>query len=63
MFDEIAIKKYLFWDGNRVFGYEDVRTAMTEKGALVFMVTALNSSRKIPVGYCLLNGLSANAKL
>lgn len=70
MFDEMAIKKDLVWDGEKVTGYVDlgeggIATDDSEaaKEALVFMVTALNRNWKIPVGYCLVHSLSATVKL
>lgn len=69
MFDEMAIKKDLVWDGNNICGYVDLGHGIMESDncplateALVFMVTALNKSWKIPVVYCLINGLSAEMK-
>lgn len=70
MFDEIAIKKDLVWDGQKVTGYVDFGEggigsddSEVAKEALVFMITALNRNWKIPVGYCLINALTANVKL
>lgn len=69
MFDEMAIKKELVWDGNNIAGYVDLgqgsdgnEDSEVAKEALVFLVTALNRSWKIPVGYCLISSLSANVK-
>lgn len=69
IFDEMAIKKEIAWDGKKVTGYVDFGEdamgnddSMVAKEVLVFMVTALNRNWKIPVGYCLVNSLSANVK-
>lgn len=70
MFDEMAIKKDIIWDGKQIYGYVDLGQGNLDnedcdvaKEALVFMVTALNKSWKIPVGYCLVNSISSSVKL
>ncbi|GBO03047.1 DNA transposase THAP9 [Araneus ventricosus] len=65
MVNEIAIKKHVEWDRTKFSGYIDLGTDLDDdelliaKEALVFMVNALNSNWKVPVGYFLINGLSA----
>ncbi|KAJ8980484.1 hypothetical protein NQ317_013237 [Molorchus minor] len=66
--DEMSIRRQVEWTGQKFTGYVDIGTAIDEdtlpeaREALVFMLVALNSSWKLPVGYLLLNGLSASTK-
>ncbi|KAG8178273.1 hypothetical protein JTE90_015684 [Oedothorax gibbosus] len=64
MVDEMAIKKHVEWDSTKFSGYMDLSTDLdgdelpVAKEALVFMVNALNSHWKVPIGYFLINGLT-----
>lgn len=66
--DEISIRKMVEWTGSKFTGYVDVGTKLESdmlpeaREALVFMLVALNGSWKIPVGYFLLNGITATEK-
>lgn len=68
MFDEMSIKKCIEWNGKEFVGYVDLGdgVCLTEteeaKEVLVLMVVALNASWKMPIGYYLINGLSAEIK-
>lgn len=65
-FDEMAIRKHIDFDGTDCIGFVDygnnVPTEEMAKDALVFMLTCLNGSWKIPLGYFLINGISADQK-
>ena len=64
MIDEMAIKRYVYWDGKRYRGYVDIGNDIVDdstpvaKEALVFMVVSINGSWKIPCGYFFIDGLS-----
>ncbi|KAJ3655493.1 hypothetical protein Zmor_014623 [Zophobas morio] len=66
--DEMAIKRKIEWDGKKFTGYVNIGVELSSdelaeaKEALVFMLVALNGSWKIPIGYFLLEGLSAMEK-
>lgn len=66
--DEMAIRKCIEWDGHRSHGYVNVGNHVDDDSvpvateALTFMVTAVNGSFKIPVGYFLINGVSGLQK-
>ncbi|KAG8177606.1 hypothetical protein JTE90_004713 [Oedothorax gibbosus] len=68
MFDEMAIKKHLSWDGNSFFGYSTLgadicsEESCEAKEALVFMAVGLNVSWAIPIAYFLVDGTSAQDK-
>ena len=68
MIDEMAIKKHVEWTGSKFSGYVDMGTTVDDDTnpvateALVFMVVALNSNWKIPVGYFLIAGLSGTER-
>ncbi|KAJ8951535.1 hypothetical protein NQ317_015416 [Molorchus minor] len=61
--DEMSIRRQVEWTGQKFTGYVDIGTAIDEdtlpeaREALVFMLFV-----KLPVGYFLLNGLSASTK-
>lgn len=67
--DEMSIRQQVEWDGQKFCGYVDLNTGIDSdqvpeaKEVLVFMLVALNDCWKIPVGYFLLDGLSAPEKL
>lgn len=67
--DEMSIREAIHFNGERLQGYindghkiqdSDAMPKVTE--ALVFIVVALNSHWKIPVGYFLIHGLTAEEK-
>ena len=64
MLDEMAIKKHVEWNGERMLGYVDMGTGINDDTAplateaLVFMVVCVDSHWKVPVGYFLIKGLS-----
>lgn len=69
IFDEVALKKQIDWDGKTTVGYCDLGHGNLQnddvpeaKEALVFLVAAVNKSWKMPVGYCLINSISADVK-
>jgi len=65
----MSIRQQVEWDGQKFCGYVDLNTGIDSdqvpeaKEVLVFMLVALNDCWKIPVGYFLLDGLSAPEKL
>lgn len=66
--DEMCIRRQIEWTGKKFTGYVDIGTNVEgdvlpeAKEVLVFMLVCLNGSWKVPLGYFLLNGLSANEK-
>ena len=68
MLDEMAIRKQMKWDGKQFRRFVDLGTGINDDSApeaidaLVFMAVAVNSSRKVPCGYFLVNRLSGNEK-
>lgn len=67
--DEMAIREHLQWNGKRHQGYITVGADIDSydnlpkaKDVLVFLLVALNSRWKVPVGYFFINGLSANQR-
>lgn len=66
--DEMSIRQQVEWTGKKFCGYVDVGTNLDSddlpeaKEVLVFMVVALNSHWKIPIGYFFLAGLSGQEK-
>ncbi|XP_063909130.1 uncharacterized protein LOC135126865 isoform X2 [Zophobas morio] len=69
MFDEVAIKRCIEYDGQQYYGYADMGSIIEvneneeAKEALVFMLVAINGSWKIPVGYFLSHSLNSEQKL
>lgn len=67
-FDEMAIRQHVEYDGKKYFGYVDfgngLQSDSTEiaKEAIVFMLTAINGTWKIPVGYFFIKALSSEQK-
>lgn len=69
-FDEIAIRKGVHFDGSNCIGFVNFGDTdinhndndQIAKDALVFMLTCINGSWKIPLGYFLINGISAEQK-
>lgn len=68
MFDEMAIRKYVEWNGERVIGFVDFGdekrfvSDSLAKEALVFLVNIINLNMKIPVAYFLVDGINAEQK-
>lgn len=64
MIDEIAIKKHIEWDGEKMVGYVDIGTDTVDGSvpiateALVVMVVCVNGSWKVSIGYFLINGMT-----
>lgn len=67
-FDEMAIRKCVEFDGKNYVGFvnfgniRENHELPVAKEALVFMLTCINGSWKIPVGYFLIDGISAEQK-
>ena len=57
VFDEIAIRKHLEYDGRKYYGYVDYGSALHGNSmvfateALVFMLVCINEPWKLPIGY------------
>jgi hypothetical protein len=68
VFDEMAIRKYVEWDGHRYYGLVDLGTGMNCESmglasqVLTFMLVSVNESWKIPLGYFFINSLSSSKK-
>jgi len=69
--DEIGIREQIEYDGNRYYGYVDlgvnsnttnVDNPPPARNALVFMLVALNSYWKVPLGYFLINSLDGKER-
>lgn len=66
--DEMSIRQHLQWNGKQTVGYVnigqhlDADNVPLAKDVLVFMVTSLNGSWKIPVGYFLTNGVNGEQR-
>lgn len=67
--DEMSIREHVQWNGKRHQGYVNFGTGTDlhdslprAKDVLVFLLVALNCRWKIPIGYFLINGLSASNK-
>ena len=65
----MSLHEAVQFDGNQFVGGTDLGgheigdgTARTAKEALVFMVVALNSSWRLPLGYCFVAGLNAKGR-
>lgn len=68
--DEMAIKHQIDFDGKQSVGYCDLGNGVLEhddvpeaKEVLVFMIVSINRSWKLPVGYCLVNGVNHSIKV
>lgn len=68
MIDEMSIRKHIEFDGQRYYGFVDLGTGETDDSApeaseaLVFMVVAINSNWKCPVGYFMIKSLTGREK-
>jgi len=69
--DEIGIREQIEYDGNRYYKYVDlgvnnnttnVDNPPPARNALVFMLVALNSHWKVPLGYFLINSLDGKER-
>lgn len=66
--DEMAIRRRIEWDGHKLHGYVDMGTGLEgdhleeAKEALVFLVSAINSHFKVPVGYFLASGVTGSQR-
>lgn len=64
----MSIRRQVDWTGQKITGYVDVGTNIEgdvlpeAKQALVFIVVGLNGAWKVPVGYFLIDSLSATEK-
>lgn len=62
--DEMAIRRRVEWDGQKLHGYVDFGTGLNgdhleeAKEVLVFLITAINNSFKVPVAFFLVDGVS-----
>lgn len=68
IFDEMAIRQHIEYDGKKYSGYVDLGSEINcdsgtiAKEALVFLVNCINGSWKIPIGFFLIAGISAEQK-
>ncbi|KAG8173931.1 hypothetical protein JTE90_014540 [Oedothorax gibbosus] len=68
VFDEMAIRQHVEFDGSKFHGYIDVGVEIDDdalpiaREAMVFMVVCINAHFKIPVGYFLCSGLTSEQK-
>ena len=68
VFDELAIRKHVEWDGKKFAGYVDVGAGVESDSvpvaseALVLMLVAMNSNWKIPCGYFFIAGMSGEER-
>lgn len=62
----MAIRKGLDFDGKDCIGFvnfgNNIHNDQLAKNALIFMLTCANGSWKMPLGYFLINGISAEKK-
>lgn len=68
VFDEMAIRKHVEWNGKRFLGYVDIGSGVENDSvpvateALVLMLVSLNSNWKIPCGYFFITGMSGEER-
>lgn len=68
VFDEIAIRQHVDYYKGKMVGYVDCgafiecNIALIAKEALVYCVTCMNDTWKMPIAYFLLNGINAERK-
>ena len=68
VFDEVAIRKHIQWNGKELEGLVDYGTQISDDSlpvaseVLLFMVVSLHKKWKLPIAYFLTNCLSADAK-
>lgn len=64
MFDGMAIRKRIDWDGSKFFGYVDFGYKMDNEEApraqeaIVFHLVGVNTAWKLPLGYFLINSIT-----
>ncbi|CAK1586692.1 unnamed protein product [Parnassius mnemosyne] len=67
-FDEMAIRKHVEWDGENYIGFANTGNNVENdelpiaKEALTFMLTCVNGTWKIPIGYFNINSITAEQK-
>lgn len=63
--NEMSIRRLVEWDKDKFSGYVDLGTHLDDdalpcaKEAFTFMLNAVNGNWKVPIGYFLIDGLSA----
>ncbi|XP_072758714.1 uncharacterized protein [Anoplolepis gracilipes] len=68
IFDEMSISQHIEYDGEKFSGYVDFGNEIINdktnivKDALVFLIVCMNAAWKVPVGYFLINGITAYQK-
>lgn len=68
VFDEMAIREHLEWDGKKYCGLVDFGGVVDDMQvgnatqALVFMLVCINEAWKVPVGYFFINSLTSTQK-
>lgn len=68
MFDEMAIRQHVEFDGTKFSGYTDMGDNIVcddtnvASEALVFMIVCINNAWKIPIAYYLINKITAEQK-
>lgn len=68
MFDEMAIRQHVEYDGTKFSGYTDMGQNIACDGctiateALVFMIVCINGAWKLPIAYYLINKITAEEK-
>ncbi|CAL1294995.1 unnamed protein product, partial [Larinioides sclopetarius] len=66
--DEMSIKKHIDWNKDKFIGYVDFGTGLDDDQlpvateAYTFMLNCVNGHWKIPIGYFLINGLTAQER-
>ena len=68
VFDEMAIRRQVEWDGSSYVGYIDLGSGVDDdalpvaKEALVFLLVSVTERWKVPVGYFLIDGLHGDER-
>ena len=68
MFDEVAIRKHVQWNGHELEGFVDLGNRVSDDSlpvaseALMFLVVSLTGNWKNPIGYFLCDGMSSDEK-
>ncbi|GBM48387.1 DNA transposase THAP9, partial [Araneus ventricosus] len=66
--DEMSIKKHIDWNKDKFIGYVDFGTGLDDDQlpvateAYTFMLNCVNGNWKVPIGYFLINGLTAQER-
>lgn len=66
LLEEMSIKQQIKWDCREMHGYVNIFCIIIKSGyclpeakeALVFLVTAINGTWKVPVGYVFVDGVT-----